>query len=89
MEFPAETQKVLAVCKLLNSTPAKITPKRFLQIFLDSNNSEIAYLRRLWATPRGLGSTMQLLILLRDEILRSEGGRQEWSEFIQKQVINK
>ncbi|KAI9618982.1 hypothetical protein H4Q26_012241 [Puccinia striiformis f. sp. tritici PST-130] len=61
MEEPAETLKVLAICKSLNSTPAKITPKRFFEIFLASNNSEIVYLRRLWAQPTGLDSTMRLL----------------------------
>ncbi|KAA1137120.1 hypothetical protein PGTUg99_013708 [Puccinia graminis f. sp. tritici] len=87
MESPAETQKVLTACKLLNSTPAKITPKRFLQIFLDSRSSEIAYLRRLWAQPRGISSTMDLVNLLRREILSSPEGRKEWMGFIQEQAI--
>jgi hypothetical protein len=86
MDPPAETMKVLAACKLLNSTPGKITPKRFLQIFLESESSDIAYLRRLWAQPRGIGSTMYLIKLLRDEIMSSNGGRKEWTDFIQEQV---
>ncbi|KAA1073580.1 hypothetical protein PGT21_016451 [Puccinia graminis f. sp. tritici] len=79
--------KVLATCKLLNSTPGKITPKRFLQIFLESESSDIAYLRRLWAQPRGIGSTMYLIRLLRDEIMSTDGGRKEWTDFIQEQAI--
>jgi hypothetical protein len=86
MESPAETLKVLTACKLLNTTPGKITPKRFLQIFLESKNSDIAYLRRLWAQPRGIGSTMYLVKLLRDEIMSSDGGSKEWTDFIQKEV---
>ncbi|KAA1106872.1 hypothetical protein PGTUg99_024586 [Puccinia graminis f. sp. tritici] len=65
-----------------------MTPKRLLHIFLDSNNSEIAYLRRLWACPQGLDSTMQLLNLLRDEILSSKGGCSRWSDFIQQEAIS-
>ncbi|EFP91557.1 uncharacterized protein PGTG_17611 [Puccinia graminis f. sp. tritici CRL 75-36-700-3] len=87
MESPAETQKVLTCCKLLNSTPAKITPKRFLQIFLDSGSSEIAYLRRLWAQPRGISSTMDLVHLLRREILSTPEGSKEWTAFIQEEAI--
>ncbi|KAA1138597.1 hypothetical protein PGTUg99_030614 [Puccinia graminis f. sp. tritici] len=88
MESPAETLKVLTACKLLNMTPGKITPKRFLQIFLESENSDIAYLRRLWAQPRGIGSTMYLVKLLRDEIMSSDGGSKEWTDFIQKEAVN-
>jgi len=86
MEFPIETQKVLSVCKLLNSTPGKITPKRFLQIFLESEDSEIAYLRRLWAQPRGIDSTMHLVTVMRNEITKTQCGRELWSAFIQQQV---
>jgi hypothetical protein len=86
MESPAETHKVLTICKLLNSTPAKMTPKRFLEIFVESNNSELAYLRWLWAQPKGLSSTMGLIKLLREEVVGSEGGRQAWTDFIEEQV---
>ncbi|POW11220.1 hypothetical protein PSTT_05396 [Puccinia striiformis] len=55
MEEPAETLKVLAICKSLNSTPAKITPKRFFEIFLASNNSEICVLASSLGSTNGLG----------------------------------
>jgi hypothetical protein len=86
MESSAETNKVLAACKLLNSTPAKMTPKRFLQIFVESNHSELAYLRRLWAQPKGIASTMGLINLLWEEVVGSEGGRKAWTDFVQEQV---
>ncbi|KAI7942921.1 hypothetical protein MJO29_012765, partial [Puccinia striiformis f. sp. tritici] len=49
---PAEIQKVLDTCHRLNSTPAKLTPKRFFEIFMTTGNSEVAYLRRYWRTAR-------------------------------------
>ncbi|POV96090.1 hypothetical protein PSHT_15319 [Puccinia striiformis] len=54
---PAEIQKVLDTCHRLNSTPAKLTPKRFFEIFMTTGNSEVAYLRRYWRTARGSQDT--------------------------------
>ncbi|KNF05647.1 hypothetical protein PSTG_01050 [Puccinia striiformis f. sp. tritici PST-78] len=88
MASPAETAKVLSICQILNSTPAKMTPKRFMEIFLESPDSEIAYLRRLWAQPIGLPSTMRLMPLLRNEVHRTKGGYDLWSSFIQQEAIN-
>ncbi|WAQ91254.1 hypothetical protein PtA15_14A136 [Puccinia triticina] len=64
-----------------------MTPKRFLEIFLSSENSEVAFLRRLWPQPRGIDSTMRLLELLRLEVQRSDSGRERWSTFIQQQAV--
>ncbi|KAI7950486.1 hypothetical protein MJO29_009160 [Puccinia striiformis f. sp. tritici] len=87
MVQPSENEKVLEICKLLNKKPVKMTPKRFMEIFLASEDSDIAYLRRLWSVEKsGLKSTLRLLPLIRDEVLRTEGGQDAWSAFIQREV---
>ncbi|KAI7941831.1 hypothetical protein MJO29_013905, partial [Puccinia striiformis f. sp. tritici] len=88
MTSPAEIKKVLDSCSLLNSKPGKMTPKKFLEIYMSTANSNVAYLRQYWSTDRGLKSTMQLLPLLRDEILRTDGGREAWTSFIQQEAVD-
>ncbi|POW15911.1 hypothetical protein PSTT_01799 [Puccinia striiformis] len=83
---PAEIQKVLDTCHRLNSTPAKLTPKRFFEIFMTTGNSEVAYLRRYWRTARGLASNLRLLPHLRDDILQADGGQDAWASFIQQEA---
>ncbi|KAI9616494.1 hypothetical protein H4Q26_010889 [Puccinia striiformis f. sp. tritici PST-130] len=84
---PAEIQKVLDTCHRLNSTPAKLTPKRFFEIFMTTGNSEVAYLRRYWRTARGLASNLRLLPHLRDDILQADGGQDAWASFIQQEAV--
>ncbi|POW07051.1 hypothetical protein PSTT_08563 [Puccinia striiformis] len=89
MVQPSENEKVLEICKLLNKKPVKMTPKRFMEIFLASEDSDIAYLRRLWSVEKsGLKSTLRLLPLIRDEVLRTEGGQDAWSAFIQREAVD-
>ncbi|KAI7940422.1 hypothetical protein MJO28_014074 [Puccinia striiformis f. sp. tritici] len=88
MTSPAEIKKVLDSCSLLNSKPGKMTPKKFLEIYMSTANSNVAYLRQYWSTDRGLKSTMQLLPLLRNEILRTDGGREAWTSFIQQEAVD-
>ena len=82
----SEVQKVLTICKHLHTPPTKMTPKRFLQVFLESSNPRIAYLFRHWAQPKGIKSTMDLLHLLNDKVSKSEGGCRDWIAFIKQDV---
>ncbi|KAH9442391.1 hypothetical protein Pst134EB_028645 [Puccinia striiformis f. sp. tritici] len=84
---PVEVQKTLNICRSLNELPTKMTPKRFIQVFLGSADSQIAYLRRIWAIPKGLPSTLEVLGGVRDQILKTDGGEKAWSEFIQQEAI--
>jgi hypothetical protein len=63
-----------------------MTPKQFMQRYIESESSEIAYLRRFWATSNGIESTFELVDSLRQEINRTNVGRQVWSNFILQEV---
>ncbi|KAI7955875.1 hypothetical protein MJO29_007274 [Puccinia striiformis f. sp. tritici] len=79
-------EKVLNVCEILRTLPQVLTPKQFVTQFLQSNNSDIAYLRRYWAQPRGIESSMELARSLRNELARTETGREAWQLFIKEEV---
>ncbi|KAI7949243.1 hypothetical protein MJO28_008064 [Puccinia striiformis f. sp. tritici] len=79
-------EKVLNVCEILRTLPQVLTPKQFVTQFLQSNNSDIAYLRRYWAQPRGIESSMELARSLRNELARTETGREAWQLFIKEEA---
>jgi hypothetical protein len=80
-------QKILQICQALRTAPSVMTPKQFIHQFIESGNSDIAYLRRFWATS-GIDSTMELMAALRNEINRTDAGRQAWYTFIRQEVSN-
>ncbi|KAA1124263.1 hypothetical protein PGTUg99_020108 [Puccinia graminis f. sp. tritici] len=80
-------QKILEICQVLRTSPVVMTPKQFIHQFIESDNSDIAYLRRFWATS-GIDSTMALMTTLRNEINRTDAGRQAWYSFILQEAIN-
>ncbi|KAI7958836.1 hypothetical protein MJO28_002627 [Puccinia striiformis f. sp. tritici] len=80
-------EKVKNMCELLHTPPNKVTPKEFIVHFLTSRDSQIASLRRLWAVDPGLNSTMSLVKNIRDEVTKTQIGREAWKEFIQQEAI--
>ncbi|PLW28430.1 hypothetical protein PCANC_20815 [Puccinia coronata f. sp. avenae] len=88
MDHISKDQKALEVCLLLRTLPNKMTPKVFFQHFLQSPHSDLASLRRFWAQPTGIESTMQLVQALRKEITKTEVGVAAWGDFIQNEAIN-
>ena len=65
-----------------------MTPKEFMLQFINSNNPDLAYLRRHWGQEKGIDSSIQLAGALRDEITKSPVGRHKWNDFIQEEVSN-
>jgi hypothetical protein len=63
-----------------------MTPKVFFQHFLQSAHSDLALLRRFWAQPTGIESTMQLVQALRKEITKTKVGVAAWGDLIQNEV---
>jgi hypothetical protein len=87
MEQPnTRDQKVLEVCEILRSLPNKMTPKQFMLHYLTSPNPDLAYLRRYWAQPTGIESTVGFLEHLGSFIKRTPTGREAWKDFIQAEV---
>jgi hypothetical protein len=72
-------QKILNICQVLRTSPVVMTPKQFIHQFIESGNSDIAYLHRFWATS-GIDSTMALMATLRNEINHTDAGRQAWCQ---------
>ncbi|KAI7933829.1 hypothetical protein MJO29_016667 [Puccinia striiformis f. sp. tritici] len=79
-------QKVLNVCMMLRTLPQVMTPKEFMIHFVRSTNPEVAYLRRLWAVPRGIPSSMDLVRSMRNELTNTPEGRDAWDDFIQQEA---
>ncbi|POV98545.1 hypothetical protein PSHT_13966 [Puccinia striiformis] len=65
---PVEVRKTLDICP-----SHKDDPKRFIQVFLTSTDSQIVYLRRIWAILKGLPSSLDVLNHVRDQILETDG----------------
>ncbi|KAA1128577.1 hypothetical protein PGTUg99_003744 [Puccinia graminis f. sp. tritici] len=64
-----------------------MTPKQFMLHYLTSPNPDLAYLRRYWAQPTGIESTVGLLEHLGGFIKRTPTGREAWKDFIQAEAI--
>ncbi|KAA1070445.1 hypothetical protein PGT21_012403 [Puccinia graminis f. sp. tritici] len=88
MESISIDDKILRICQELRTLPSVMTPKQFMQRYIESANSDIAYLRRYWAQSTGIDSTMELVSALRNEIKRTEVGRNAWSSFILQEAID-
>ncbi|POV97549.1 hypothetical protein PSHT_14513 [Puccinia striiformis] len=71
---------------MLRTLPQVMTPKEFMIHFVRSTNPEVAYLRRLWAVPRGIPSSMDLVRSMRNELTNTPEGRDAWDDFIQQEV---
>ncbi|EFP89319.2 uncharacterized protein PGTG_15498 [Puccinia graminis f. sp. tritici CRL 75-36-700-3] len=84
---PVVDEKVLQVCKHLNSLPTKITPKVFISRFLQSGHSDLPLLRGHWAGDKGINTTMELVETLRSVINKTSVGRSAWNAFIQAEAI--
>ncbi|KAA1123549.1 hypothetical protein PGTUg99_007676, partial [Puccinia graminis f. sp. tritici] len=65
-----------------------MTPKEFMLHFVQSPNSDIAYLRRFWRQPKGVESTMDLVRSIHLELAKSRTGREAWDSFIQEELDN-
>jgi hypothetical protein len=80
--------KTINICKLLRTLPNKTTPKGFMMNYITSTDPDIAYLQRYWAQSMGIDSTMELIDALRLEVMKSDVGRQAWSDFILEEVLS-
>lgn len=76
--------RTLRICQYIKSE--KLTPKKFLQAFLDSSHTDLASLRRLWGTETGWPSTMTILNTIKIIALESANGRKHWYDWILKEV---
>ncbi|POW03989.1 hypothetical protein PSTT_10686 [Puccinia striiformis] len=72
---------------ILRTLPQVMTPKEFMIHFVQSPNSEVAYLQRLWAVPKGIPSSMDLVRSVRNELSSTPEGRNAWADFIQLEVF--
>ncbi|EFP76793.2 uncharacterized protein PGTG_02254 [Puccinia graminis f. sp. tritici CRL 75-36-700-3] len=88
MNHPVTDEKVLQVCKLLNSLPTKMTPKMFISRFLQSGHSDLPLLRGHWAGDKGIDSTMELVGTLRNVITKTSIGQSAWNTFIEAEAIS-
>ncbi|PLW49187.1 hypothetical protein PCASD_03036 [Puccinia coronata f. sp. avenae] len=80
-------QNILGLCKQMNSLRTKLSPKEFIHAFVLSSDSDVAYLRRHWAQPKGISSTIELVDVIGHEIKKTEVGRAAWAKFVQKEAI--
>jgi hypothetical protein len=81
----SKDKKTINVCKEISSLPTKMTPKVFFLNF-ESADCTLATLRRFWAQPCGIASTMNVVNALRNEINKTDVGQAAWSHFIQQGV---
>ena len=87
-EPTAVVKKVLATCSSLNELPTKLSPKDFFLNYLESTNSEIVYLRRLWVVPAGIPSSMGVARALSKEMERTPEAKEAWAAFIRDEVTD-
>ncbi|PLW04779.1 hypothetical protein PCASD_17509 [Puccinia coronata f. sp. avenae] len=80
-ELSQSTKNVLDICKHLRDLG--MTPKQFMLEYLTSKNSELATLRRFWATPKGWESTITLVKAIRGKFWATDMGRKKWIDWIQ------
>ncbi|EFP85455.2 uncharacterized protein PGTG_11811 [Puccinia graminis f. sp. tritici CRL 75-36-700-3] len=71
----------------MRSLPTVMTPKEFMLHFIQSPNSDIAYLRRFWRQPKGIETTMDLVRSIHQELAKSSTGREAWDSFIQEEAV--
>ncbi|KAI7933239.1 hypothetical protein MJO28_007333 [Puccinia striiformis f. sp. tritici] len=77
-------QQVLNACAFLRTQST--TPKIFIRRFIESQNGDIAYLRRFWALERGIHSSIGLVRSLGHQLRATETGRMAWEQFIEEEV---
>ncbi|PLW19715.1 hypothetical protein PCASD_13192 [Puccinia coronata f. sp. avenae] len=63
-------QNILYICNKMHSLKTKLSPKEFIHAFVISAEPKVSYLRRHWAQPKGINSTMALQEAIK--ILQSE-----------------
>ena len=63
-----------------------MSPKEFMVHFLRSNNSDLAFRRRFWATKTGYKSSLTVVECVRDKFESSLEGQGWWAQFIQDEV---
>jgi hypothetical protein len=80
----SETEKLVSICHQLQDLG--MTPKRFITLFLQSQNQEIAYRRRYWGTVTGWPSTLEMIEALKTISTRTTHGISRWQSFIQREV---
>ncbi|PLW31840.1 hypothetical protein PCANC_17205 [Puccinia coronata f. sp. avenae] len=83
-ELSQSTKNVLNICKHLRDLG--MTPKQFMLEYLTSKNSELATLRRFWATPKGWESTITVVKAIRGKFWATDMGRKKWIDWIQNEV---
>ncbi|POW17700.1 hypothetical protein PSTT_00299, partial [Puccinia striiformis] len=64
-----------------------MTPKEFINSFLEIKNSNLKLRRSYWSIPRGWPSTFALVDAIRGELLRTAEGSLQWSNYIRDQAI--
>jgi hypothetical protein len=70
----------------MNSLRTKLSPKEFIHVFVLLSDSDVAYLQRHWAQPKGISSTIELVNVIGHEIKKTKVGRAAWAKFVQKEV---
>ncbi|PLW06966.1 hypothetical protein PCASD_24523 [Puccinia coronata f. sp. avenae] len=63
-------QNILYICNKMHSLKTKLSPKEFIHAFVISAEPKVSYLRRHWAQPKGINSTMALVDVIGHEIKR-------------------
>ncbi|KAI7934321.1 hypothetical protein MJO28_017167 [Puccinia striiformis f. sp. tritici] len=77
--------RVIYVCNLIQDLD--MTPKEFINSFLEIKNSNLKLRRSYWSIPRGWPSTFALVDAIRGELLRTAEGSLQWSNYIRDQAI--
>ncbi|POW15029.1 hypothetical protein PSTT_02556 [Puccinia striiformis] len=77
--------RVIYVCDLIQDLD--MTPKEFINSFLEIKNSNLKLRRSYWSIPRGWPSTFALVDAIRGELLRTAEGSLQWSNYIRDQAI--
>ncbi|PLW32457.1 hypothetical protein PCASD_17952 [Puccinia coronata f. sp. avenae] len=80
-------QNILYICNKMHSLKTKLSPKEFIHAFVISAEPKVSYLRRHWAQPKGINSTMALVDVIGHEIKKTPSGREAWATFIQQEAI--
>lgn len=76
--------RILRICQYIRSE--NLTPKKFLQVFLNSPDMDLASLRCFWGTKTGWPSTLSILDTIKRLTSDSDGGLQRWQDWILKEV---
>lgn len=82
---PINRSQVIQVCEVIDKIPS-FDPKKIIQSFLESRDSNIASRRRLWTTRTGWPSTTRLMRTMKSLAQLTPSGKELWNTFILEEV---